>query len=78
MDIFPTLHLLIALQAAHSSTERTARNAPMSLIKEIRENITLRQQPSQTQELPADVITNGIVSENTAMLLLKGHVYLYS
>jgi hypothetical protein len=71
-----TLHmepfLLIYYQTAQSSAERTARDAPMSLIQEIRENITLHRQPRQIQDLLEDVIVNGIVSENTAFSLLKG------
>lgn len=63
-----------SMQTAHSSTERTARDAPMSLIKEIRENITLHQQPSQIQDFSEDIIVNGMISETTALTLLKGHV----
>lgn len=44
----------------------------MSLIQEIRENITLHRQPLQIQDLLEDVIINGIVSEKTAFTLLKG------
>lgn len=44
----------------------------MSRIQEIREHITLYRQPLQIQDLSEDVITNGIVSEDTAFMLLKG------
>ncbi|KAJ5928793.1 hypothetical protein N7466_007749 [Penicillium verhagenii] len=50
----------------------------MSLIQEIRENITLHRQPSQIQDLLEDVIINGIVSEATALTLLKGFSKLSS
>ncbi|KAJ5219485.1 uncharacterized protein N7498_001584 [Penicillium cinerascens] len=70
--------LLIYYQTAQSSAERTARDAPMSLIQEIRENITLHRQPRQIQDLLEDVIVNGIVSENTAFSLLKGFSKLSS
>ncbi|KAJ5759424.1 hypothetical protein N7520_006580 [Penicillium odoratum] len=61
-----------------SNAERTARDAPMSLIQEIRENITLHRQPRQIQDLLEDVIINGIVSESTAFTLLKGFSKLSS
>ncbi|KAJ5671911.1 hypothetical protein N7507_001038 [Penicillium longicatenatum] len=70
--------VLIYYQTAQSSAERTARDAPMSLIQEIRENITLHRQPRQIQDLLEDVIVNGIVSENTAFSLLKGFSKLSS
>ncbi|KAJ5702318.1 hypothetical protein N7488_009866, partial [Penicillium malachiteum] len=65
-------------ESAHSSAERTARDAPMSLIQEIRETITLHRQPLQMQDLSEDIIVNGIVSENTALILLKGFSKLSS
>ena len=46
----------------------------MSRIQEIREHITLYREPLQIlQDLSEDVITNGIVSEDTAFMLLKGY-----
>lgn len=44
----------------------------MSLIAEIRHNITLHRQPLQAHDLLEDIITVGIVSKKTAFALLKG------
>ncbi|KAJ5899408.1 hypothetical protein N7495_004152 [Penicillium taxi] len=60
-------------EVAQSVAERTARDAPMSLIQEIRENITLHRQPLQIQDISEDIIHNGIISEETALILLKGY-----
>ncbi|KAJ5093808.1 hypothetical protein N7456_009669 [Penicillium angulare] len=65
-------------EKAQSNAEQTARDAPMSLIQEIRENITLHRQPLKIQDLSEDVIINGIISEQTASILLKGFSKLSS
>ncbi|KAI2730745.1 hypothetical protein CBS147332_2597 [Penicillium roqueforti] len=57
---------------APSTIERTARDAPMNLIQEIRQNITLHEQPSTSDDSTEDIIINGIVSEELAIVLLKG------
>lgn len=44
----------------------------MNLIQEIRQNITLHEQPSTTDDSTDDIIINGIVSEELAITLLKG------
>lgn len=44
----------------------------MNLIQEIRQNITLHEQPSATDDSTEDIIINGIVSEELAITLLKG------
>ncbi|OQD74090.1 hypothetical protein PENDEC_c012G05636 [Penicillium decumbens] len=55
-----------------SIAEQTARDAPMSLIQEIRENMALPQQPFSTQDLSEDSIIGSIVSEELALMLLEG------
>lgn len=62
----------LASEASSISVERTTRDAPMSLIQEIKENITLPEEASQIESLSEDVITNGIVSEDVAQVLLEG------
>ncbi|CAI7610413.1 unnamed protein product [Penicillium crustosum] len=44
----------------------------MNLIQEIRQNITLHEQPSAGDDSTEDIIINGIVSEELAIMLLKG------
>ncbi|KAJ5662131.1 uncharacterized protein N7477_009747 [Penicillium maclennaniae] len=48
--------------------EQTARDAPMSLIQEIRENMALPQQPSTTLDISEDSIVSSIVPEELASL----------
>lgn len=62
----------LAPEASSISVERTTRDAPMSLIQEIKENITLPEEATQIESLSEDVITNGIVSEDVAQVLLEG------
>ncbi|KAJ5669750.1 hypothetical protein N7462_010820 [Penicillium macrosclerotiorum] len=50
----------------------------MNLIQELRDNITLHRQPSDTHDFSADVVIKGIVSENLALSLLKGFSKLSS
>ncbi|CAI7621786.1 unnamed protein product [Penicillium pancosmium] len=54
------------------SVERTTRHAPMSLIQEIKENISSPEETSQFQFPSEDVIANGMVSEDVARILLEG------
>lgn len=63
---------LIARPQSPSIVEQTARNAPMSLIQEIRENMALPQQPSTAQDPSEDSIIGSIVSEELAQMLLEG------
>lgn len=44
----------------------------MNLIQEIRQNITLHEQLSTSDDSTEDIIINGIVSEELAITLLKG------
>lgn len=44
----------------------------MNLIQEIRQNITLHEQPSAGDDSTEDIIINGMVSEELAIMLLKG------
>ncbi|OQD87687.1 hypothetical protein PENANT_c005G07897 [Penicillium antarcticum] len=53
-----------------SSVERTARDAPMSLIQEIRDNITYENQ-SNTEDCTEDMRFQGIVSEDRTQALLE-------
>ncbi|KAJ5942525.1 hypothetical protein N7516_002693 [Penicillium verrucosum] len=55
-----------------STIERTARDAPMNLIQEIRQNIMLHENPSTSDDSTKDIIINGILSEELAITLLKG------
>ncbi|KAJ6048381.1 uncharacterized protein N7446_011064 [Penicillium canescens] len=59
------------------SAERTARDAPMSLIQEIRENITY-ENPSNIEDCTEDMIIKGIVSEDLTQTLLEGFSKLSS
>ncbi|KAJ5303159.1 hypothetical protein N7476_009958 [Penicillium atrosanguineum] len=52
--------------------EQTARDAPMSLIQEIRENMALPQQPSTTLDISEDSIISSFISEELASRLLDG------
>jgi hypothetical protein len=44
----------------------------MNRVQEIRQNITLHEQPSATDDSTEDIIINGIISEELAITLLKG------
>ncbi|KAJ5972379.1 uncharacterized protein N7479_002297 [Penicillium vulpinum] len=44
----------------------------MNLIQEIRHNITLHEQPATSDDSAEDIIINGIVSEELAVMLLRG------
>lgn len=55
-----------------SIAEQTARDAPMSLIQEIRENMALPQQSSATLDMSEESIISSIVSEELASILLDG------
>ncbi|KAJ5090081.1 hypothetical protein N7532_008765 [Penicillium argentinense] len=58
-------------ETSPSSAERTARDAPMSLIQEIKENMSLPTQTSPLRVASQDVIANGIVSEDVAFSKLS-------
>jgi aspartate-semialdehyde dehydrogenase len=55
-----------------SIAEQTARDAPMSLIQEIRENMALPQQPCTALDISEDSIIGSILSEKLASILLSG------
>ncbi|RFU25666.1 hypothetical protein B7463_g10673, partial [Scytalidium lignicola] len=65
-------------KTAASTVERTTRNAPMSLIKGINTNFSSRKPPSESRDLSEDVIINGIVSDQIALMSLKGFYKLSS
>lgn len=68
---FSSRYLMIEFQSP-SIAEQTARDAPMSLIQEIRENMALPQQPCTALDLSEDSIIGSILSEELASILLNG------
>lgn len=44
----------------------------MSLIQELRDNITIQEQASDIYDISEDIIIIGIISDDLARVLLKG------
>lgn len=62
------IQLTVYSRPPPSTIEQSARDAPMNLIQEIRQNITSYEQPTSSDDRAEDILTNSIVS----VTLLKG------